>query len=143
MESGNAPKEILKSFIDLASMAKGLMDENQQSSFQRDLERLFPSTRGGGEQVESREPHRVGAGESSASTTTDIILILQHGLPQNVRLEKYRDQKLVETPSKFAISFHVKSSDSRFVTWFMPFLKFGLSRLSFEVFHTKANTDLF
>ena len=72
MESGNAPKEILKSFIDLASMAKGLMDENQQSSFQRDLERLFPSTRGGGERVESREPHRVGAGESSASTTTDI-----------------------------------------------------------------------
>ena len=40
-------------------------------------------------------------------------------------------------PSKFAILFSVKPSDCRFVTWFMPFIKFGLPRLQFEVFQTK------
>ena len=34
--------------------------------------RLFPSTRGGGRVIKSRELHRVSEGESSASTTTDI-----------------------------------------------------------------------
>ena len=48
MNSENAPKEIVKSFIDLAKMAKGLVDENQQPSVQQELERLFPSARGGG-----------------------------------------------------------------------------------------------
>ena len=48
MNSENAPKEIVKSFIDLANMAKGLVDENQQPSVQQELERLFPSARGGG-----------------------------------------------------------------------------------------------
>ena len=62
MNSKNAPQKIAKSFIDLMNMAKGLMDENQQPSVQQELERLFPSTRGGG---------RVGVGESSASTTID------------------------------------------------------------------------
>ena len=31
------------------------------------------------------------------------ILVLQHRLPQNGQLQKYGDQKLVDTPSKFAI----------------------------------------
>ena len=31
------------------------------------------------------------------------ILVLQHRLTQNGRMQKYGDQKLVETPSKFAI----------------------------------------
>ena len=48
MNSENAQKEIVKSFIDLANMAKGLMDENQQQSPKQELERLLPSTRGGG-----------------------------------------------------------------------------------------------
>ena len=43
---------MVKSFIDLANMAKGLMDENQQ---------LF----------ESKGLHSVGSGETSTSTTTD------------------------------------------------------------------------
>ena len=30
----NAPKEIVKSFIDLVNMAKGLMDENKQPAVQ-------------------------------------------------------------------------------------------------------------
>ena len=38
---------------------------------QHELERLFPSARGGGKGSEGREQHRVGAGESSASTITD------------------------------------------------------------------------
>ena len=45
MNSENAPKEFVKSFIDLANMAKGLMDENQQPSVQESLERMFHSTR--------------------------------------------------------------------------------------------------
>ena len=47
-------------------MVKGLIDKNQQPSVQQKLQRL--SGRGG----ESRELYRVGAGESSASTTIDI-----------------------------------------------------------------------
>ena len=58
-------------FTDLANMAKGLMDENQQPSVQQELERLFPSTKGRRRGDENRELHKVGAGESSASTTTD------------------------------------------------------------------------
>ena len=50
---------------------KWLKDENQQRSIHQDLERLLPLTRGGGRGEESRELHRVGAGESSASTATD------------------------------------------------------------------------
>ena len=52
MNSGNGSKEMVKSFIDLANMEKGLVDENQQ---------LF----------ESKGLHSVGSGETSASTTTD------------------------------------------------------------------------
>ena len=60
-----------------------------------------------------------------------IILVLQHGLPQNGRLKKYGDQKQHQrkTPSKFAILSRVKPSDFRFVTWFIPFVKFDLPRL--------------
>ena len=71
MNSKNASKEMVKSFIDLANMVKGLMDENQQPSVQQELEKLFPSTSGWGRGDKSRELHRVGASESSASTTTD------------------------------------------------------------------------
>ena len=67
MTHENAAKEIVKSFTDLVNM----IDENQQPSVQQELERLFSSTRGEGRRVESREFHRVSAGESSASTTTD------------------------------------------------------------------------
>ena len=49
-------------------MAKGFMDEKQQPPVQQELERLFPSTKGSGRESESRELHRVGGGESSAST---------------------------------------------------------------------------
>ena len=71
INSENAPKDIAQSFIDLANMAKRLIDKNQQPSVQQVLERLFPSTRGGGKGVESRDCNRAGVGGSTASTTTD------------------------------------------------------------------------
>ena len=71
-----------------------------------------------------------------------IILVLQHSLPQNGRLNKYGDQNQhqknheslcrikepQETPSKIAILPRVKPSDFRFVTWFMSVLRFDLPR---------------
>ena len=65
MNSENALKGIVKSFIDLENMAEGLMDKNQQRSVQQKLEK------GGGRGGVSRELHRVGAGESFASTGID------------------------------------------------------------------------
>ena len=61
-----------KSFIDLANMAKRVMHENQQPSVQQELAKLLPSTRGGwgGRGGGSRELHRFGTGESSASAKT-------------------------------------------------------------------------
>ena len=79
-----------------------------------------------------------------------ILLVLQHGIPQNGRLKKYGDQKQhqrnhgslcrIKQPQN-SILFHVKRSDFRFFTWFMLFLKFDLPRLQFEVLQTK--TELF
>ena len=69
MNSENASKKIVQSLIDLAKIAKWLMDENQQPSVTQELGRLFPSIRGRGRRGESSELLRVGAGESSASTT--------------------------------------------------------------------------
>ena len=77
------------------------MDENQQPSVQQELER------GGGRGGESRELRRVGAGESSASTTTDTNT--SFATPSTTKPQKYGDQTLVETSSKFAILFHVKT----------------------------------
>ena len=64
MNSENAPKEIVQSFIELVNIAKGLMDEKQQQSAPQELGTLFTSTR-----WESRELLRVGAGESSGLAT--------------------------------------------------------------------------
>ena len=63
---------------------------------------LFPSTRGGERGGESREFHRVGTGESSPSTTTNTNSSFATCLPQIGHLQKYVDQKLVETSSKFS-----------------------------------------
>ena len=45
INSENALKEIVKSFIDFANIAKGLMDKNQQLLVKQKLERLFLSTK--------------------------------------------------------------------------------------------------
>ena len=69
MNSENAPKEIVQSFIDLVNTTKWLMNENQQPSVTQELGRLFPSIRGGRGRGESSELLRVGAGELSTSAT--------------------------------------------------------------------------
>ena len=69
MNSENAPKEVVQSFINLVNIAKWLMDEKQQPSVTQELGRLFPSIRGGGRRGESSELIRIGARESSASAT--------------------------------------------------------------------------
>ena len=71
------------------------------------------------------------------------ILVLQHRLLQNGQLQRYGDQKLIEISCKFTIFFYVTPSDFRFVAWFMSILKFGLPRLSFEVFKTKQKLSNF
>ena len=89
-------------------MAKKLMNENQQPSVQQELEKLFHSTRGGGRVDESRELRRVGTGESSTSTTIDTNASFATPSTTKLTIVEIWDQKLVETPSKFAIFFHVK-----------------------------------
>ena len=82
----------------------------------------------------------VGAGESSASTTTEINT--SFATPSTTKRKivetKYGDQNLWRLPVNLLIFFYVSPSDFRFVTWFMSILKFGLPRLSFEVFQTKT-----
>ena len=115
-------------------MAKGLMNENQQPSVQQELGRLFPSTRGGRRGGESRELYKAGAGESSASVTTDTNTSFATPSTTKRTIAEIWDEKLAEIPSNFPIFFHVKLSDFRFITCFMSILKFGLPRLWFEVF---------
>ena len=103
---------------------------------------MFPSTRGGERGGESREFHRVGTGESSPSTTTNTNSSFATCLPQIGHLQKYVDQKLVETSVNF-LFFRVKPNYFRFVNWFISILKPGLPKLSFEVFQTKTKTELF
>ena len=65
MNSENATEDIVQSFIDLANVAKGLINETQQPSVEQELGRLLSSTRrGGGGRGQSSEL-RVSAGESS------------------------------------------------------------------------------
>ena len=90
----------MKSVIDSVIMARGLMDGNQQPSVQHELERLFPSTR-----REVKPESFIGLVLMNHLLLQQLIqiLVLQHRLPQNGRLQKHGDQKLEETPSKFAI----------------------------------------
>ena len=69
MNSENASKKIVQSFLDLLNMAKWLMDGNQQPSVTQELGRLFPTISGRGRRDESSELLWVVAGESSASAT--------------------------------------------------------------------------
>ena len=147
MNSENAPKEIVQPFIDFVNMAKGLMDENQQPFVPQELGRLFLSARVGGRRGESREFLRVGAGESSASATgtNNTSFAMQSTTKLGIE-EIWESKALLKKPqksmphkttsgktlSKFAILFHVKPSDFRFVTWFKSFLNFGLHNCSLK-----------
>ena len=92
----------MNSFIDLAHISKVLMGKNRYPSVQQELERLSPSTRGGG-----RGGGGGGVKAESFKKLVQVnhlllqqliqILVLQHHLPQNGQLQKYVDKKLVET----------------------------------------------
>ena len=89
-------------------MVKMATGENQQPCVQQELDREFPSTRG-----ESRELHRVGAGESSGSTITNTNTSFTTTSTIKRTIAEIWDEKLVETPN--SIFFHVRPSDFRFV----------------------------
>ena len=125
-------------------MAKRLMDKNKQPSVTQELERLFPGIRDRGRRGESIELHGVGAGESSASATDINNTSFATRSTTKRTIEKTWGSKATskkplksmshkatsgKTTSNFAILSRVKPSDFRFVTWFMPFLKFDLPRL--------------
>ena len=142
MNIENASKNIVQLLIDLVNMAKWLVDENHRPSVTQELGRLFPSIRGRGRGGESSELLRVGAGESSvsASDTNNNSFIATWSTTKR-KIEKIWGSKATskkppksmlpkttsgKTPSNFAILFHVKPNDFRFVTCFMSFLKFDL-----------------
>ena len=81
-------------------MAKELMDENQQPCIQQEL---FLSTRGGGGKVKAE--NFIGLVQVNHLLLQQLmqILVLQHSLHENGQLQKYGDQKFLETLSKFAI----------------------------------------
>ena len=56
---------------------------------------------GGGRGVETRELHRVGAGESSTSTTADTNTSFSTPSATKEKMQKYVAQKLAKPPSKF------------------------------------------
>ena len=87
MSSENTSKKIAQSLIDLVNMAKWLMDEDQQPSVTQELGRLFPSIKGRGR----RGVSFLGLVlvNHLLQQLIQIILVLQHGLPQNGRLKKY------------------------------------------------------
>ena len=97
MKSENVPKEIVKTFMDLVDMAKGLMDENQFNN------RLFPNTRGRGREAKAESFIGLVLVNHLLLQQLIQILFLQHFLLQNGRLQKYGNQKLEKTPSKNAI----------------------------------------
>ena len=142
MNSENASNNIVQLLIDLVNMAKWLVSENHQPSVTQELGRLFPSIRGRWRRGESSELLRVGAGESSVSTSdTNNNSFIATWSTTNRRLKKYGDQKqhqrncqslcrLKQHQEKLPVILLffpcVKPSDFRFVTCFISFLKFDL-----------------
>ena len=122
MNGENASKEIVRSFVDLANIVKGPVDENQQLSVTQVLGRLFPSTRGGGRRGESRELLRVGDSESSASATdtNNTSFVTRSTIKRAI--EEIWGSKA--TSRKLAILFHIKPSDFKCVILVLGYLVF-------------------
>ena len=134
MNSENTSKKTVQWTIDLANMAKWLMDEKQQPSVTQELGRLFPSKRGRGRKDESSELLRVGVGESSASATDPNITSFATRSTTKRTIQELWGSKATskkplksmldkttsgKTPSNFVILARVKPSYFRFVTCFM------------------------
>ena len=71
---------------------------NQQPSVQLELERLLPDTRGGGKLKAESFRGLVQVNHLLPQQLIQI-LVLQYYLPQNKRLQRYVDQKVVQTPN--------------------------------------------
>ena len=82
MNSENALKEIVQSFIDFVDMTKGLMDENQQPSVTQELGRLSPSEVEGGE-VKAQSFLGLVLMNHLLQHLIQMILVLQHSQPKN------------------------------------------------------------
>ena len=111
MNSENTPKEIVKPFIDLANMgwkwfSKGLMN-------------CSPVQEVEGGKMKGKSFIELVQVNHLLLQQLIHILVLKRRLPQNGRLQKYGDQKLVETPSKFSIFFRVKLSDLSYMIYHM------------------------
>ena len=131
MNSENTSKKTVQLSIDLANMAKWLMDENQQPSVTQELGRLFPSIRGRGRKDESSELLRVGAGESSASATDTNNISFATRCSRKRTIEEIWGSKATskksmshkttsgKTSSNFIILSCIKPSFFRFGTCFM------------------------
>ena len=78
INSENAPKEIVKSFIDLANVAKGFINENQPPSVAQELGRLFPSTRVEGGEVKAESLGLVPVNRLYRQQMQQVILVSQH-----------------------------------------------------------------
>ena len=85
MNNENVSKEMMKSFTDLANMAKGLIGENQQPSVQKELEKLFLSRTGRGREMKVES--FIGLVQVNHLLLQQLIqiLALQHRLPKNGR----------------------------------------------------------
>ena len=92
MNSENAPKHIVQSFIDLANTAKQLINENQQPSVEQELGRLFPVL----EEVEGGEVKAESLGLALVNRLLwqlmQVMLVSQH-LQRNRQQKKYGGQK--------------------------------------------------
>ena len=112
------------------------MDENQQPSVTQELGRLFPNIRGGWRRGESTERWCWGiicflGLVLGNHLLQQLIQIQQWGSKATSKKLKSMSHKTAseKAPSKFAILSFVKPCYGRFVTWFMPFLKFNFPRL--------------
>ena len=99
MNSENASNKIVQQLIDLANMAKGLMDEKTQ-----ELGRLFSSTRSRERRGKSSELLRLVLVNHLLQQQIQIILVLQHSLPQNGRLKKYGNQNNINETTKVYVA---------------------------------------
>ena len=99
MNSENASNKIVQQLIDLANMAKGLMDEKTQ-----ELGRLFSSTRSRERRGQSSELLRLVLVNHLLQQQIQIILVLQHSLPQNGQLKKYGNQNNINETTKVYVA---------------------------------------
>ena len=102
-------------------------NKNEQRSVQQELDKLFPSTIGRRRGEESRELHRVGVDESSASLTIDTNTSFATPSTTKRMIVEIWGLESSGSSSQICYFFHVKPSDFS--------LLLGLCEFSSLVFH--------